>query len=964
MSAGDNGGGDAIAGDVVSEQGWALSEWFDALVDLPVEQQEARLLQAPEALRESLRSLLRADRQALASAEDPVSQACASVAQSLIESSALGSNPERRIGPYRVLRELGSGGMGTVLLAERADGLYAQKVAIKLIRGFPTEEVKRRLRLERQILAQLDHPNIARLLDGGETQDGQPYVVLDYVDGLGLLDYVAHKALDLRARLVLFDQIAAAVQHAHERLVIHRDLKPGNVLVRPDGVPKLLDFGIAKLLDVTEDGVASRQTSTRVWTPGYASPEQERGELVTTASDVFGLAILLREMLCGERGGAQPSAVPAGFHACELDRDLRDILAAAAAVEVSARYPTVEALRSDLLRWREGRTVRVATRSGWYRLRKFIVRHRFGVAAGLLLFLTLLGGVLMLEAERSRAVLAEQQAELARDSARRDADSARAALKLLTDTLVSVAPEQAMSTSVSIQTLLEALDQRVDSQLATQPELRRYTQVLLGKMYLSMSNPVRAAELLTEGLKDAEPASAEEAIVLSDAYDSLASALCAQEQGEAGQRAAEQSSLLRQRYVPDDEVEQLRAQHTLGFGHYCAGDWDGAVEIWEASVQRAERLTPAPVDVLADDHRMLAGVKVHLGEYDDGLQHAEAALRLITGTQREGSPAHIAVLRHQAEALAGQNQLSRSLEVLDQALAYQDRVFDTDSHQRMLILNVRGTVLNDAGRFREALQDFETTLAINRTLRLGAQDLAKALGNIATVRESAGDYSGALQAFDEALQLNASAASEVDYRDTRTLQVNRARALGQAERFVEAREALQSLLSTVSDADDSSPFEKASIMWQLAVLETNAGRPDAAEPNLQQALEAFRQIVPEGHVVFAYADRYAAVIAMLRGDYEQALDVNDRALTALLDDEGRAFDVAIARLERAFILQRLQQADLARAQLALVIPVLQAAVLPTQRDRWRAERLAASLGMRLPVATDAHSAEIGRHAED
>jgi len=236
------------------------------------------------------------------------------------------------------------------------------------------------------------------------------------------------------------------------------------------------------------------------------------------------------------------------------------------------------------------------------------------------------------------------------------------------------------------------------------------------------------------------------------------------------------------------------------------------------------------------------------------------------------------------------------------------------------------------------------------------------LGNIATVRESAGDYTGALQAFDEALQLHASEVTESDQRDVRTLQVNRARALGQAGRFVEARAALQSLLAEASSADDSSPFEQASIEWQLAVLGSNAGRPDEAEPHLQRAVVAFRQIVPEGHVVFAFADRYAAVIAMLRGHDEQALATNDKALNALLDDEGRGFDVAIARLERAFILQRLRHADQARRQMALVIPILQAAVLPTQRDRQRAEHLAASLGMTVPMPTELQRTDFGPSA--
>ena len=262
-----------------------IAELFEHLVDLGDVDRESVLAELAPPLRAHLRNLLVADR----NPHDPLS---ALIGGALHHDEGL---PGQRLGAWRVLRELGAGGMGTVLLAERADGQYTQQAAIKLIRGFSTEDGRRRLRMERQILAELDHPNIARLLDGGETADGQPYVAMEYVAGVELLDYLATHRLTLLQRLDLFDHIADAVQHAHQRLVIHRDLKPGNVLVRSDGEPKLLDFGVAKLIDIGIDSDA-RHTSTRVWTPGYASPEQKQGKAVTTTTDVYSLGVILCEI--------------------------------------------------------------------------------------------------------------------------------------------------------------------------------------------------------------------------------------------------------------------------------------------------------------------------------------------------------------------------------------------------------------------------------------------------------------------------------------------------------------------------------------------------------------------------------------------------------------------------------------------------------------------------------------------
>jgi serine/threonine-protein kinase len=259
----------------------------------------------------------------------------------------------QQIGPYRVLSELGVGGMGTVLLAERMLGDARQTVALKLIRGFPTAQARERMARERSLLAGLNHPNIARLLDAGETADHVPYLAMEYVQGAPLHVFCAERNLDLRGRLRLFAQLCHAVQHAHQRLIVHRDIKPGNILVREDGTPVLLDFGIGKLLDVTD----ADATATRVFTPAFAAPEQIAGRPITTATDIYGLGAVLHELLSGRmlsdivQDGRipPPSAVvrdPARARA--LRGDLDTLTAKAMHAQPERRYASAQALADDV----------------------------------------------------------------------------------------------------------------------------------------------------------------------------------------------------------------------------------------------------------------------------------------------------------------------------------------------------------------------------------------------------------------------------------------------------------------------------------------------------------------------------------------------------------------------------------------------------------------------------------------
>lgn len=292
------------------------------------------------------------------------------------------------IGPYRVVRQLGHGGMGTVFLAAREDAEFEQRVAIKLVRrGAGGESLLQRFRQERQILAALEHPNIARLLDGGTTSGGVPYLVMEYVEGTPIDDYCREHALSIEARLRLFLPLCDAVQHAHRSLVIHRDIKPANVLVTADGVPKLLDFGIAKLTSAQTEG-----TVTRLMTPDYASPEQLAGKLVTTATDVYSLGLLLFELLTGKRafdgiertGETEPPRASSVSGLRALRGDLDRILLVALDPDPNRRYASVEKFADDVRRHLDGHPVAARGASLGYRTAKFVRRNKLFVAAAAL----------------------------------------------------------------------------------------------------------------------------------------------------------------------------------------------------------------------------------------------------------------------------------------------------------------------------------------------------------------------------------------------------------------------------------------------------------------------------------------------------------------------------------------------------------------------------------------------------
>jgi tetratricopeptide (TPR) repeat protein/tRNA A-37 threonylcarbamoyl transferase component Bud32 len=358
---------------------------------------------------------LRAEVEALLAQDDPkfatfVREIVVSGAQTAVSEGETG----RQIGPYRILNRLGAGGMGAVYRAVRDDGVYTKEVAVKVLQlGLDSGNARERFRQERQILAGLEHPSIARLIDGGETESGLPYLVLEFVDGQDILSYCVERRLGTEARLRLFVQVCAAVHHAHQALVVHRDLKPANILVTEAGDVKLLDFGIAKLL---EPDMARTATALVAMTPQYASPEQVRGEAVTTATDVYSLGVVLYELLTGrapyqiktmapmdiDRAICQTEARPAG-----VSDDLDNILAMALQKEPRRRYASVREFAEDIERSLRSLPVRARPDTALYRACKFVRRNRLAVAAGTVAALGLTMGL----------AVAVQQARVARRQA-------------------------------------------------------------------------------------------------------------------------------------------------------------------------------------------------------------------------------------------------------------------------------------------------------------------------------------------------------------------------------------------------------------------------------------------------------------------------------------------------------------------------------------------------------------------
>ena len=670
----------------------------------------------------------------------------------------------RQIGAYRLVEEIGRGGMGAVYLAERADDAYRKRVAIKLIKGgMDTGAVVRHFRNERQILASLEHANIARLLDGGTADDGTPYFVMEHIEGRPIDQYCEAQRLSIDQRLDLFLKVGGAVAYAHQRLVVHRDIKPTNILVGADGVPKLLDFGIAKILD-PELGADAATATLAIMTPAYASPEQVLAQPATTLTDVYSLGVLLYELLTGRppydlRGRpahevagiictAEPERPSAGGQR-RLRGDLDNILLTALRKEPGRRYQSVEHLCGDIRRHLDGLPVSARQETFAYRAAKFVRRHRAGVAAALLLLVTLVGGIVATGWQAHRAGVQEEIARDAQARAERRFNDVRQLARNVLFDYHDAIKDLAGATPVRHRLVADAL---------------KYLDALHREVH---GDPSLQREMATAYDRVGDVQGGDFTANLGDTAGALRSYRKA--------LALRKSLLAADPGSPTARREVALSHDKLGVMLESTGDVTGAAAEMRAAMQLLEPLVASPaadedmrfqLAMLHDRTGMLA---LNVGEVARAIDQHRRALAIVAAMtpERRQAPAvrqGLATINdHLGSALIETGDLEVALRHTREALAYRTQLVAESplsaTYKRNLGVTYynEGDVLGRMGRDREALEAYRKAAAIGEELMRvdpeGGNSPSFALLRMGDMLFRLGDYQQALSSYRQAHEL-------------------------------------------------------------------------------------------------------------------------------------------------------------------------------------------------------------------
>ena len=776
-------------------------------------------------------------------------------------------DPER-IGPYRVLRRIGRGGMGAVYLAERDDGQFEHRVAIKVLRADRAgPELRRRFLTERRILAQLTHENIAWLLDGNVTEDGSPYLVMEYVDGRPIIEWCDQRHRTIAERLALFLEVCSAVEYAHRRLVVHRDLKPGNILVTDAGAVKLLDFGIAKLLEPEPElALPATRTGLRLMTPEYASPEQVRGDTVGTPSDVYQLGVLLYELLTGRRPYAtdgsslaqieaaivstdpvRPSAALTslpdpgaiaevrGTTRSRLNRrlagDLDHIILKSLRKEPEQRYGSVTALAEDVRRHLEGRPVLARRGTVRYRAARFVRRHRVGVCAAGLVALSLVAGILSTSWQAARASEQARVAAAERDRAQLEAEKAAQITAFVIDLFNVSDPRQALGRQRTAREILEAGAQRLDTELADQPQVRATMMDVIGLVYRNLGEYDRAWALhdAAFGLRRDAP-SADQADVAEN-LNRLGAVAVGQARYDTALVLLRQSLLLRTAQPDPDSADIASNLNDLASLFINTGSLDSASAYFEEAIAMRRSLGADEASSLAVNLANFAAVKSRQGDHDG----AEALAREGVEILRRTRPA-----QHPEIALA---------------------------------LNNLGVLLLRKGDNSAAEPVLREALDIRRAV-LGPEhpELAMTTVNLATALERLQDLDGAEQLQREALNIKR-AQFESDHPSTAISLNNLGLVLAKKGDYAEAERLLRESLAMRRRIFGDDHADVARAYHNLGKTLFDAGESQRAQPPLRAALQIRQRRMPRGSAETAQtAFALARVLVVLKSQREaQAL---------------------------------------------------------------------------------------------
>jgi len=760
--------------------------------------------------------------------------------------------PGDRLGNWTLRSELGSGGMGRVFLAERSDGHYRQRAAIKLLLGWNSEEGLEQLARERQILADLSHPSIARLIDGGTTPLGRPYLVMDYVEGVPVHEHVRAKRLGLAAVLALFDQVLQAVAAAHRQLVVHCDLKPGNVLVTPEGHAMLLDFGIARLHGSNAETLHDVVT----WTPRYASPEQQRGAKPGIPSDIYSLGRMLEDLLAL----VQPRP--------GREKEWRAIVARATATDPERRYPTAVSMGEDLHRFTRHRPLAALPHTPRYVVAKLLRRRWPWATAGAAAVVATVAFTLQLMHQRDRARAAEQMALT-------EAATTRAVSDFVVSLFEGADPAVSGRKDMPASELVERGRERIETELPGQPALQAAMKAVLAQVYGNVGRP-RVAEELYEQAAALERHGAvarplREAAVLSRQAVLISNGSQPGRALEPAQRAL----ALAEANAAADSLEVADALNTLGIVLTGNGRFAEAESALARALEiRMRRAGPDTIEVAAVHHN-LGLVHRAAGRLDDAERELRRSLAIKRGRWPEGSPQVLISLESLGTVLGRQRKLDDAEQLFRTALAQRRALYGDDNIKVSWTINELANVLHDSGRIDDAVAAYREALRINEgVLGDGAMDTAIAVNNLASAHEDAGDTAAAEAGLRRSLAMREKLLQPADLGLARGRH-NLGRFLLRQGRLAEARPLIATAREARAARLPAGHRERVDSALLQAELEVAAGQLAAAAAALAEVQPHEPSLSPLRR---AALERARALLAIRQGKRADALARHEQAL--------------------------------------------------------------------------------------
>ncbi|MHB8815159.1 MAG: protein kinase domain-containing protein, partial [Steroidobacteraceae bacterium] len=942
-----------------------------------------RLSESDPTLCAEVESLLRAD-------EDAGSRFLGSPAAAVLDTPPpSGQYAGRRLGPYLLLEEIGAGGMGEVYRAERVDQEYVHQVAVKLVRaGADPQFVKSRLRTERQILATFQHPNIARLLDGGTTEEGIPYLVMELIEGQPITDYCDRQRLGLEARLQLFLLVCSAVQYAHQRAVIHRDLKPSNILVTADGTPKLLDFGIAKILE--PGAIPARGDLTinavRLLTPDYASPEQLKGDPVTAASDVYSLGVILYELLAGikphsgrgrgmrDTPGSIPDPAPTRPSLAVRGRDvagavrqdsperlsrrlrgdLDNIVLMALRHEPERRYATVDRLAEDIRRHLGRLPVVARAPTLEYRTSMFVMRHKVGVAVTALTALALIAGfvITLRETFIARAALAR---------ARDEASASQRVSEYLVSLFKQANPERTGGQPLDMRALVARAQSQIDPELSSQPALRAQMLSVVGALHCEIGQFKPCEQDLEQALRIERIAgSAGDPLLRAQTELRLANAY------NDAERTSEALALLHHA-LPVFEAQQPPDTEAVAAVWSAIGKAYLETEPLRAiaALERARALERGPhgedTVASADTLGTLAIANAQALRWNDALALARARVALVKAHFDTGDVRYFDALNDYAEVAQEAGSFAEATQAWEQVLAGYERIFGRVSDRYIDTELSLGDVFYRLNRLRQAIfwfqrsvDDYRTQDSLHRERYIGS------LFALSQVLWMYGDYDGAASAARDAYHTYQQMGG-VNAQTSAVYAIRLAHPLA----FVgETQRALELLSSPMPGNPRSAltiDFEGRRLLW-LGDAYREARAYDLAEKAYDRAIAYLGSHLLPHSPVLSMAYEGKALLLARENRYTEAVPLYGLAIAGYANSRYASVGPTIAatRVELADSLTSLGRLAEARTLIAESGAIVDAGLAPTHPARIALNRLRKALHVKGPVRRTLRRPEITR----